>query len=175
MKQVVPVLTLLLIAGLLLPNLGQDRVVAGDDKKIEMVTVKMKDLLTHIDKQKGKVVVIDLWAMFCVPCKAEFHNLVDLHHRYGKDGLVCMSLNLDDIPDLKKLAPGFLRDKKAMFANFWLEEGIDGAQKHWKFEPIPVVVVYGRDGKLARVFNNNDPCKDAFTYKQVEDLVKKLL
>ena len=61
-----------------------------------------------------------------------------------------------------------------MFKNFWLVEGIDGAQKHWDFVPVPVVVVYGRDGKIAKVFNNDDACKQ-FTYKDVEPFVKQLL
>ena len=39
-----------------------------------------------------------------------------------------------------------------------------------------MVVVYGRDGSLVKVFNNDDPNKDAFSYaKDVEPLVKKLL
>jgi thiol-disulfide isomerase/thioredoxin len=176
MKRAVPILLCALTIGLMLPGgFGQFPVRAGDEKKIDMESVKMKDLLTRIGAQKGKVVVIDLWGMFCVPCKREFHNLVRLHNTYAKDGLVCMSLNLDEIPDLKKQAPGFLKEKKAVFSNFWLEEGIDGAQKQWKFEPIPVVVVYARDGKLAKVFNNDDPNKDSFTYKEVEEFLKTKL
>ena len=80
-----------------------------------MTTVKMKEVLDHIGAQKGKVVVVDLWGFFCIPCKEEFPNLVRLHHTYGSKGLVCMSLSIDFNDDLKKKAINFLQEKKAVF------------------------------------------------------------
>src|SRR5690242_261241 len=126
MKRVVPVLVSLLIAGLLLSSAVSQ---GGDAQKIEMKPIKVKDLMTHIAAQTNKVVVIDLWGFFCVPCKKEFPNLVRLHHTYGDKGLVCISLSMDFNDELKKQALGFLQEKKAVFTNYVLEEGIEGAQK----------------------------------------------
>src|SRR5262249_25378624 len=68
---------------------------------------KFADVEAHIKKQKGKVVVVDLWATWCVPCKREFPGLVALHGKYAAQGVACISLSLDD-PDDKDKAKKFL-------------------------------------------------------------------
>ncbi len=176
MKRVLSVLASVLLVGLLHGGFGLAQP-GGDDAKIEMEPIKLKELLKQVadQNQKGKIVVIDLWGFFCAPCKEEFPNLVRLHHTYGSKGVVCMSLSMDFNDELRKKAIGFLRDKKAVFKNYWLEDGMAKAGEYWKFEPLPVVVVYGKDGNIAKVFNNNDPDKESYKYSEVEDLVKKLI
>src|SRR5262249_2462793 len=100
---------------------------------IQMVPIKMKDFLEkQVANNKAKVVLIDVWGFFCPPCKEEFPNLVRLHHAYAEKGLVCISLSLDYNEELKKKSVKFLNDNKAVCANFWLEEGFEGAGREWK-------------------------------------------
>ena len=92
-----------------------------------MKTIKYGELVKAVREQCGKVVVIDVWADFCVPCKQEFHNLVEMHQQHGDKGLVCMSVALDPSEDDKEGVPPpgvqkFLGKQKATFANFWLDE-----------------------------------------------------
>ena len=47
------------------------------------------------DQFKGKVVVIDFWATWCPPCRAEIPGYVELQKKYGKDGLVIVGASLD--------------------------------------------------------------------------------
>jgi hypothetical protein len=96
-----------------------------------------------------------------------------MHERYGKDGLVCASVSVDDVADRDK-ALAFLKSKKAMFANYLLDEKAEVWQNEWEFTAPPAVRVYGRDGKLARKFDNEDP-KNPFDYADVEPVVRKLL
>src|SRR5262245_51876725 len=41
---------------------------------------------------KGKVVLIDFWAMWCPPCRAVFPKLTGLHNEYHKQGLEVLGL-----------------------------------------------------------------------------------
>lgn len=142
---------------------------AASEPGVELSTVTMNDLLNkRIPAQKGKVVVMDIWASWCPPCRAEFHNLVRMHETYGDKGLVCMSLSMDEQDDKSK-ALTFLTKQNASFANYLLAEGFEAAGGKWSFNSIPTVVVYGRDGELAKVFTRS------FSYGQVESFVKKLL
>jgi len=45
---------------------------------------------------KGKVVLVDFWASWCVPCKRSFPALNELHKRYGDKGLVIIGVNVDE-------------------------------------------------------------------------------
>ena len=152
---------------------GVTQVLRAEEPKVELRTVKLPDLEQAVAKHQGKIVVVDIWATFCVPCKAEFPNLVKLHNDHGAKGVACISVTVDD-PDDKAAALKFLRDKKAAFENYLLDEPAEAYQKKFEFAAVPTVLVYGRDGKLVKKFNA-DKKENAFTYKDVRKLVEELL
>jgi peroxiredoxin len=47
------------------------------------------------DQFRGKVVVLDFWATWCVPCRVEIPGYVELQRKYAKDGLVIIGVSLD--------------------------------------------------------------------------------
>jgi cytochrome c biogenesis protein CcmG, thiol:disulfide interchange protein DsbE len=54
---------------------------------------------------KGKVVLIDFWAMWCAPCEAEIPQFVEWQKRYGEQGLQVIGLSMDDAaPPVKAYA-----------------------------------------------------------------------
>jgi thiol-disulfide isomerase/thioredoxin len=44
----------------------------------------------------GKVVILDFWATWCPPCKAEIPGFVELQKQYGEKGLVVIGVSLDE-------------------------------------------------------------------------------
>src|SRR5207247_2624252 len=115
-------------------------------------------------KQRGKVVVLDLWASWCGPCRQSFPHLVEMHHKYADRGLVCVSASIDEVGDKEK-ALKFLQSQNATFANYLIEDG-DVAMRYFGVNGIPSVFVYDRDGQMAGPFHE---------YDTVEKAVKSLL
>src|SRR5262249_37610099 len=91
---------------------------------VELKPLKYDALTDLVKQNKGKVVVVDFWADFCIPCKREFPNLVKLHRQYAGQGLVAVSVALDDPADEKarERALKFLKAQQATFTNVLLDE-----------------------------------------------------
>ena len=47
-------------------------------------------------KKRGKVVLINLWATWCVPCREEFPDLIRLYGKYQARGLELILISVDD-------------------------------------------------------------------------------
>jgi cytochrome c biogenesis protein CcmG/thiol:disulfide interchange protein DsbE len=60
----------------------------------------------------GKVVLVDFWASWCIPCRQSFPWLSAMAERYAVQGLVVVAVNLDKRPEL---ADAFLADFPSPF------------------------------------------------------------
>jgi thiol-disulfide isomerase/thioredoxin len=99
-----------------------------------------------LDAFKGKVVVVNFWATWCGPCKAEIPDLVALQTQY-KDDLVVLGISVDDkAEDMKPYAAEYKINYPLLVGN-----GRQDVQD--AFGPlygVPVSVIVGRDGKIAK-------------------------
>jgi peroxiredoxin len=52
--------------------------------------------VVRLAELKGKVVVLNFWATWCIPCRAEIPALVELQSTYAKKGLQVIGVSVDD-------------------------------------------------------------------------------
>ena len=53
----------------------------------------------QLSSYRGKVVLLDFWATWCVPCREETPHFVELQQKYGGQGLQIIGVSMDDSPD----------------------------------------------------------------------------
>lgn len=154
-------------------------------EQVKLTPGKWQDVKAYLAQQKGKVVVVDVWSTSCLPCMREFPNLLKLKQKYG-DRLVCVSLNVD-YAGIKTKPPSYYEPKVRKFLSrhpgdckhFLCTVDAFDVFEELKVNSIPVAFVYGKDGKLAKRFDDKllEPGEeDAFTYeKDINPFVAKLL
>jgi thiol-disulfide isomerase/thioredoxin len=146
-------------------------VFAADEVKLQATSID--GLLKAVEAHKGKIVVIDVWANFCVPCKEKFPHMVELANKHAKDGVVFISLTVDE-PEDKDKALDFLKKNKATFQNFLLEDRDrnekPGDEKFYHSAP-PIVHVFDRDGKKVKVYEGKKEAGQLDA--QLEEMIKK--
>lgn len=134
--------------------------------------VDAKGLAAAVAKDRGKVVVVNFWATWCVPCREEFPDLVKLEKAYRSRGVAVLGVSIDLSKDLPKVEK-FLAANKPDFPNYIKRAGgddqdfIDAVDPKWGGE-LPFTVVYGKDGKKARSLSGKQ------SYAQFEKAVKEL-
>ena len=68
---------------------------------------------------RGKVVLLNVWATWCHPCRDEIPQLEALHQQFAKDGLVVAGVSVDN-SGMDDGIRAFMRDFKMTYA-VWLD------------------------------------------------------
>ena len=83
-------------------------------KNLEVSNITIDDLNDIIKNREGRVLLINIWATWCIPCKEEFPDLINISDKYNEEvELIGISIDYPDevetriIPFLNKLNPNF--------------------------------------------------------------------
>jgi len=103
---------------------------------------------------KGKVVVLDFYATWCEPCRAETPHLVKLQQQYSPQGLQVIGLNVGGEDDRNKV-PGYVKEFGIQFPlGFPDDDLVD--QYLGDNQNIPQSFVFDRNGVLLKRFVGYD-------------------
>lgn len=125
-----------------------------------------------IAAHKGKIVLLDFWATWCVPCRAEMPQLVKLSEKLRARGLDLVTVSTD-APEQEAAAFKLLM-QNSIAAPFYLKKAADDDKFYeavdgkWSGE-MPAMFLYDRSGKRVRSFLGETPVKD------IEAAIQKLL
>jgi thiol-disulfide isomerase/thioredoxin len=98
-----PLLAVLALLPLLAGCGGGQNASGGDGAAAAAVPPEFNQEITALDGSKttlaqkypGKVILVNFWATWCVPCLEEIPYLIDLQHQYAGKGLVVVGVAMD--------------------------------------------------------------------------------
>lgn len=103
-----------------------------------------------LGRYRGKIVVLNFWATWCVPCREEMPLLVSIQKRYGERGIQVIGASADQ-PETQKEIPRFVRKLKINFP-VWIGATTDDMQSLGLGDALPATAFIDRDGSiLARI------------------------
>jgi thiol-disulfide isomerase/thioredoxin len=155
---------------------AQVKEAAAEDSSVKLEKVKFDEFASRMANKDAKFTLVDVWATWCEPCKKNFPHVVEMHKKYAGKGLAVASLSFDDPAEAKQVhdAQEFLAQKKAVMANYLLDEAEGVGNEKLNINAIPAVFIFGPDGKELKRFTMDDP-NNQFTYDEVEKVVVALL
>jgi thiol-disulfide isomerase/thioredoxin len=115
---------------------------------------------------KGKVVVLDFYATWCEPCRAETPALVQLQKQYADQGLQVIGLNVGGDNDRAEV-PAFAKEFGIQYPlGFPDDDLVD--QYLTDNQSIPQAFVFDRNGQLLKRFIGYSPNSGA----ELEQIIK---
>jgi cytochrome c biogenesis protein CcmG/thiol:disulfide interchange protein DsbE len=151
------------------PDTSIDQSIADGDR-VEAPTRELRELggegTSSLADHAGKVVVLNVWASWCPPCRSEMPLLDRTHHRIAaQDGLV---LGIDS-QDASGDAMRFLREKKITFPSLRDRDGEYAADLG--VAALPETFVIDRQGRIAAL--RRGPIDQAWLDEHVTPLLKE--
>jgi cytochrome c biogenesis protein CcmG/thiol:disulfide interchange protein DsbE len=96
---------------------------------------------------KGQVVVLNLWATWCGPCRSEMPSLEKLHQELGPKGLKIVAVSIDN-PGMESAISDFKKELGLTFEVLYAPDG--KIQYDYQATGFPETFIIGRDGVIRK-------------------------
>lgn len=106
---------------------------------------------------RGRIVVLNFWATWCVPCREEMPLLLELSNEYEARGVTVIGASADDASTQDKIAP-FVRELGITFP-IWLGATTGDTERFGAGTALPATVIVDRDGRI--LFRIRGPVEEA--------------
>ena len=152
---------------------------AATEVAIELQPVDRAAFDALVAEQKGKVVLVDFWATWCIPCLAQLPHTGDVAKKHADDGLAVITVSLDEPADGAQ-AKAQLAKRVGDAPVTHLHSSLGGGSEAMEAFEItsgsaPHYKLYDRSGKLREVFEVDPMAERAFTTEDIDATVEKLL
>jgi thiol-disulfide isomerase/thioredoxin len=133
----------------------------------KLIINKLYGKTFDLSKQKGKIVIINFWAQWCVDCRKELLILDEIYAKYQSRGLEIIGISIDEKKDLSKVLK-IVEGKK--YANAMLFDEL----KNSFGEPsvLPTSYIIDQTGKL---ITKIIPTNREIEKKDFEEIIENLL
>ena len=122
---------------------GATRGKAASDFSLEVIYGGEPGNRIRLSDLKGKVVVLDFWASWCQPCRAQTPIVDSVAKKFEAKDVMVVGVNTSD---RRELAEAYLKEHPVSYASVIDEEG--ATSEAFGVSQLPTIVVLDRTGKI---------------------------
>jgi thiol-disulfide isomerase/thioredoxin len=124
--------------------------------------------IVSLDQLKGKVVMLNFWASWCGPCRAEMPLLEQMHKRYSSLGFTMVGVNVEaNTADAER----WLKDTPVSFPVLFDRES--KVSKLYDVNAMPSTVFIDRKGNVRYLHKGYKPGDEGEYLNQIRALLKE--
>ena len=118
--------------------------VVGTDA--ELVLKDLFGVEQRLSAYRGRIVVLNFWATYCIPCRKEMPDLAAIQNQYAALGVQVIGAAADDTNALPKVRQ-FIKETKLNFP-VWIGATASDMERFGLGSALPGTLLIGRDGKI---------------------------
>lgn len=130
-----------------------------------------------LENEKGKVVLVNLWGIWCGPCVAEMPHLIEMQNEFKDKNFEIIGLNVGDEDGGVESAENIKAFAEKKNINYRLgfadEKMFAEMAKLSRTAAVPLTIVLNREGKLTGVFTGGGARISAQMRETVEKFVNQ--
>ena len=129
-------------------------------KKIEVLSepITVSSVKNSLEPFRGKVVILDIWATWCGPCRMEIPGFIELQKKYQDQGLEIIGVSIDPISPqtgAKAVAP-FMKSNGINY-HIWMIKDQSSLAGYEPGSGIPTTYVINREGQIVQKYIGAKP------------------
>ncbi|MDB4881053.1 MAG: alkyl hydroperoxide reductase/Thiol specific antioxidant/Mal allergen [Gemmatimonadetes bacterium] len=121
--------------------------VGSDAPPLSAVTLDGTRRTKSLDDYAGRVVLLNVWATWCEPCRVEMPSIEKLHQEFGPLGLSVIAVSVDDA-GMERRILDFARELKLSFEI--LHDPTQGIKARYQIAGYPETFIIARDGTIRK-------------------------
>lgn len=120
-------------------------------KEAELVLKDLFGVEQKLSAYRGKIVVLNFWATWCIPCRKEMPDLAAIQNEFAALGVQVVGSSADTISDRSKVLE-FIKETRINFP-VWLGATTEDMKRFGLGPALPGTAIIGRDGKILALTN----------------------
>lgn len=149
------------------PSLAEREAAKLQGQQADLTLKDLSGVEQSLATLKGRIVILNFWATYCIPCRKEMPDLAAIQNEFGALGVQVIGVNTDD-PESRDKVVQFVKETKINFP-VWLDGSTEIMFRFGLGGALPGTVLIGRDGRIKKVISG--VVEPAGLRKQIEELL----
>jgi peroxiredoxin len=135
----------------LAPSLAEREAAKLVGQTIDLTLKDLSGVEQTLQSLKGRIVVLNFWATYCIPCRKEMPDLAVIQNEFAPLGVQVIGVSTDDVADRSKVLQ-FVKETKVNFP-IWVGGSAAHMVQFGLGTALPGTVVIDREGKIAKIIS----------------------